>query len=108
METLSFILIVSIVPVTACISVCGTIFKEAFEETYNGIRSTIASRKNKNNKIKKLFSKSLNTPTEICVICLENYTKNDKCVMLKCDHVYHKQCLTEWFKERITCPLCNE
>ena len=108
METLPFILIASIVPITACISVCVEIIKTTLEGTYNGVRSTIANRTTKNKKIKKIFSKSINTPTEMCVICLENYTKNDKCAMLKCEHVYHEQCLYEWFNERITCPLCNE
>lgn len=42
-----------------------------------------------------------------CIICLDDFKKNDKIIQLYCNHVYHKKCLRQWFKESMTCPLCN-
>ena len=45
--------------------------------------------------------------TEGCVICLERYQKNDKIVTLKCNHIFHIECIEEWFKSKKSCPLCR-
>jgi len=51
--------------------------------------------------------------SENCSICLEKYKKNEKCIRLNCSHIFHKQCLNEWFKnkinksEELNCPLCR-
>lgn len=42
-----------------------------------------------------------------CSICLENYN-NLKCShTCPCGHIYHKNCIDEWFKNNDTCPLCR-
>lgn len=42
-----------------------------------------------------------------CSICLERYRKKDKCVILECEHVYHKTCYEKWEKNSVSCPLCR-
>ena len=44
---------------------------------------------------------------EGCVICLERYKKNDKIIVLKCNHVFHDECIEAWFISRPSCPLCR-
>ena len=34
----------------------------------------------------------------ICSICLENL-KDNNCVILNCEHIYHKICIKEWLKK---------
>jgi hypothetical protein len=49
-----------------------------------------------------------NTNTN-CTICLEEL---NKCVKLKCNHTYHKECIDTWFKTNNnntkSCPLCRQ
>ncbi len=59
-------------------------------------------KKNKNLK-QKLINDSNN---DICSICLENL-KDDKCVILSCEHIYHKVCIKMWLKNNENCPICR-
>lgn len=46
-------------------------------------------------------------PDNECYICLE---KNETytCIILKCNHIFHKTCLKEWLtKESTKCPMCR-
>ena len=42
-----------------------------------------------------------------CSICLENLSKNDEITTLGCNHIFHKNCIDNWFINHSTCPLCN-
>lgn len=42
-----------------------------------------------------------------CSICFENYNGNSALAAMRCGHVYHRNCLLQWFKHRQTCPICN-
>ena len=44
-----------------------------------------------------------------CVVCLSKIEEGDEIRVLRCDHMYHKNCLDKWvgFKKH-TCPLCRE
>ena len=41
---------------------------------------------------------------EECCICRDRIEEGIK---LKCNHVFHKTCIKEWFKVNKTCPLCR-
>ena len=44
-----------------------------------------------------------------CSICLEEMKEKNKVIILECNHIYHKDCIMEWFqKDNINCPLCRE
>lgn len=48
-------------------------------------------------------------PSE-CSICLELYKVGDTiCVSnsIDCDHVFHKECVSEWLSQHNHCPLCR-
>lgn len=44
-----------------------------------------------------------------CGMCLEDYRPIDELVVLPCHptHFFHRNCLRDWFKENLTCPLCR-
>ena len=44
-----------------------------------------------------------------CIICIESYEENkrDRLCLLKCSHIFHERCLTEWVKLKSQCPLCR-
>ena len=44
---------------------------------------------------------------DICIICQEDYSTNNKGAIMYCNHTFHKSCLKTWFNERPCCPLCN-
>lgn len=44
-----------------------------------------------------------------CNICFENYKKEDIIKKLKCNHIFHNDCLHDWLcKEKVTCPTCRK
>ena len=57
-------------------------------------------------KNKNLKEKLINDDIEICSICLEKL-KDNKCVILSCEHIYHKVCIKKWLKKNNTCPNCR-
>ena len=42
----------------------------------------------------------------ICLISLENYV-DDPISKLKCNHIFHKKCIEEWYKNNRNCPICR-
>jgi len=54
-----------------------------------------------------------NTFDGMCPICLES-TENGWCILKECKHVFHCNCITEWYNNRILnsfkpkCPKCNK
>ena len=42
-----------------------------------------------------------------CVICFEEITDPLKLIKTPCGHTFHNSCLTPWFLERDTCPMCR-
>ncbi|XWS60718.1 hypothetical protein CRYUN_Cryun07bG0059800 [Craigia yunnanensis] len=43
-----------------------------------------------------------------CVVCLENFSKGDKCKLLpNCKHSFHSQCIDSWLLKTPICPICR-
>lgn len=55
---------------------------------------------------RKVIPKIITETTELCSICLENM--EDKLVKTICNHLYHENCLEDWMKRNLNCPLCRE
>nr|CCA23817.1 cleavage induced conserved hypothetical protein [Albugo laibachii Nc14] len=49
---------------------------------------------------------------ECCSICLDDWNDQDcqdmAVVKLPCSHVFHEDCLLEWFNGNVQCPMCRE
>lgn len=44
----------------------------------------------------------------ICPICLAEYRRGDQLQCIpKCDHYFHADCIDEWLRIKITCPVCR-
>jgi len=46
-----------------------------------------------------------------CAICLSEFEENDILFKLKCNHVDHKSCVTDWFRMSLShahCPRCRQ
>jgi hypothetical protein len=43
-----------------------------------------------------------------CSVCLKNFEIKDTICITKCNHNYHKECISKWFELNNTCPLCRK
>ena len=42
-----------------------------------------------------------------CIICQEEYELQTRTLQLPCSHLFHKNCLQQWFERHSGCPLCR-
>ena len=42
-----------------------------------------------------------------CPVCKEDFIVNEDCLLMPCEHHFHKDCLIPWLKERNSCPVCR-
>jgi hypothetical protein len=42
-----------------------------------------------------------------CVVCLCEFQIGDIISALPCCHVFHTECIKNWFKNELTCPVCK-
>ncbi|OIW07128.1 hypothetical protein TanjilG_10101 [Lupinus angustifolius] len=43
-----------------------------------------------------------------CAVCLDEFEDTETLRLIpKCDHVFHPQCIDEWFESHTTCPVCR-
>ena len=44
-----------------------------------------------------------------CSICNNDFSESQILIKLPCNHIYHKRCLIDWFREGGNyCPICKE
>ncbi|XLR23623.1 hypothetical protein S83_051523 [Arachis hypogaea] len=45
-----------------------------------------------------------------CAVCLCNIGEGEEITVLRCDHIFHKNCLDRWVVgfNNATCPLCRQ
>ena len=59
----------------------------------------------------KKLKKELNIEDKVCPICQDEIKPRCHCTILKCGHMYHKNCAREWLTkqcEKPTCPMCRK
>ncbi|KAI3875091.1 hypothetical protein MKW98_019664 [Papaver atlanticum] len=45
---------------------------------------------------------------EVCSVCLQDINVGDENTrVLKCSHIFHHRCMSEWSKRKPNCPLCR-
>ena len=42
-----------------------------------------------------------------CMICLEDFHKNEKVTSLPCIHFFHPKCIKQWMEKKLECPVCK-
>jgi hypothetical protein len=43
-----------------------------------------------------------------CSVCLVEFELDSEIGITNCDHVFHKECITEWSRYKKDCPVCRE
>ena len=62
-------------------------------------------------RLEKNYKYSLsNLEKAQCAICLENLNKQENILKLECSHIYHVNCLKDWYikSKNKDCPMCRE
>jgi hypothetical protein len=54
------------------------------------------------------FSGTDSNQRDTCSVCLDKLVETDMCRELKCNHLFHKDCIDHWLEEHINCPVCRE
>nr|XP_027187349.1 probable E3 ubiquitin-protein ligase ZFP1 [Cicer arietinum] len=44
---------------------------------------------------------------DACIICQDEFKKEEKIGILQCEHEYHVECITKWLLVKNTCPICK-
>ena len=70
------------------------------------------SEKEENNEIINnmpsfLFKKNNNEKMYNCVVCMCEIEENEECKRLKCGHMFHSNCIDNWLKRTLECPMCR-
>jgi hypothetical protein len=59
---------------------------------------------NINNVLKK-FSLSMGNGQQVCSICFDTIEPQQNMTTLPCFDMFHKECISSWFKQKLVCPL---
>lgn len=43
-----------------------------------------------------------------CLICMDEFVVNDEVIRMSCRHFFHHKCISEWLKDKSSCPLCRQ
>jgi hypothetical protein len=81
----------------------STIFGAAFQS-----ESTLSLSNINTNTIVEHYRSNENNGQEMCAICRVNFEENDIVRKINhCGHMYHLNCIDNWFQEHTTCPVCR-
>lgn len=90
------------------------------EEEKNRIRDMIQRQRDRLNAEEKNIQNQLNASApssphaepqhdqgeKDCPICFENVEHNNT-AQLKCNHIFHQECINDWFSKNRNCPMCQ-
>ncbi|CEO95729.1 RING-type domain-containing protein [Plasmodiophora brassicae] len=51
---------------------------------------------------------SSSTERTSCIVCLLDFEEGDEVKLLPCLHAFHAACISEWFQQHSTCPICQQ
>ena len=85
-------------------SVIDSIINESFET------QPIAERTNEALDLKVLvYNEICNEEKEKeCSICLSEFEKESKVLLINCSHFFHNECIKEWSMYKQNCPICRK
>ena len=77
---------------------------------YNEVEDEVIIAAKNEVKIEPLKYDSTKHKAQSCIICLDVYNDESKIVQLKCHdtHVFHYDCIIEWYKKNKKCPNCRQ
>ena len=54
------------------------------------------------------FNADLKSVDDGCAICIDGVEMNKLMIRLDCNHLYCSECISEWFEQKPTCPVCRK
>ena len=78
---------------------------QTFEEDHNVEKITPISKEYFSKLIEVILSNE--DIKKECSICQTTFEKELKGLKLECNHIFHKDCILGWFKQKNTCPICR-
>lgn len=54
-----------------------------------------------------LPEKKADNASDICPICINNFKLEEILKVLPCNHMFHKECIKQWFTSNVKCPVCR-
>ena len=48
-----------------------------------------------------------NSNFSLCAVCQEMLTNSSECYKTRCNHTFHKNCITQWLTSSQECPVCR-
>jgi len=92
-------------------SLMNNLFDLAFNETteYEDIKVTLSESDFDKFKKETINENNLQDYTQKeCNICMDEYTTGINVTHLKCNHIFHTDCIKNWLcNEKVTCPVCR-
>ena len=82
----------------------------AMDKIFNGNNNSKESNdvKDKIMNIPQIYYKKNEYENFQCSICFDEFKENELLKQLKCGHIFHKECLSQWFLNQNNCPYCNQ
>lgn len=75
-------------------------------ENYENKKTEKEKKKNLKKGLKLIYKTRIYKSHKNCSICLDGMFGLN-CSRLSCRHVFHENCINEWFKEKPNCPICR-
>lgn len=72
------------------------------------IPEVIESDESDSPKSQNSSNSSSSKDSDTCVICIEPLQSKQTTIILDCNHIYHKDCILDWFNKELTCPMCRK
>jgi len=72
--------------------------KEENNDIINNIPSVTFKTINVNNNVEKTCN---------CIVCMCEIEENEECKKLECGHIFHSDCIDNWLKRTLECPMCR-
>lgn len=78
----------------------------------NGGANSAAIKFVTDNLPKAAYSPDVHTNEKQCIICMEDFVKDEEITELPCDkrHFFHTSCMMDWITKakRVSCPICRK
>lgn len=59
-------------------------------------------------KFGDISNEGIDSDEKKCTICMTNYEDSDDILVTKCNHIFHEDCIKDWFKNySYKCPVCR-
>ena len=84
-----------------------SVLEESFQMAQESIEKT--------DRIIKISSQNYSTLSDnikkdikSCTICISDFENEDMISITNCNHIFHTDCIKEWGKYKIECPICRD